>query len=506
MRAKPELEEFLTEAAVLNDLGKAGSLLSWDQDTYMPEGGAGGRGRQLATLDSIRHARLTSPRMADLLQALEDADLPEDGAEAAMVREARRAFDRATKLPVRLVEELALRGSSARLAWVRAREADDYRLFQAELGHMIELKREEADAVGFTTERYDALLDEYEPGATAAEVRPLFAYLRDQQVALLARIGASGVQLSDQLLTRDYPKDRQVAYVKELAAAVGYDFRRGRLDESIHPFAESLGLSDVRITTRYDARNLASALFGVLHEVGHALYEQGIGARFDRTPLAHGAGLGVHESQSRLWENLVGRSLPFWEGAYPALQAAFPSQLGNAPLQEFYRAVNVARPSLIRTEADEVSYNLHVLVRFELETALLDGDLAAGDLPQAWNDLYRDYLGIVPPSDLQGCLQDIHWSIGLFGYFPTYALGNLMSVQLYQAAERQLGSLEGLIRAGDFAPLLDWLRENVHSHGSRYRPSQLLERATGAKLDARPYLAYLEEKFGRLYELAPTQG
>ncbi|MFA5551342.1 MAG: carboxypeptidase M32 [Trueperaceae bacterium] len=505
MQAQRKYEEFLAEAAVINDLGKAAALLSWDQDTYMPEGGSQGRGHQMATLDSIRHARLTSARMADLLSALEAAELPADGVEAATVREARRAYERATRLPSRLVEELARQSSSARLAWVRAREADDFGLFEPELARMVELKREEADAVGFETERYDALLDEYEPGATVAEVRRIFGRLREEQVALLAEIGDSSVKLSDAPLLLGFPPAEQAAYVASLAAAVGYDFGRGRLDETIHPFAESMGLNDVRITTRYDHGNLATALFGTLHEVGHALYEQGIDPAFSRTPLAHAAGLGVHESQSRLWENLVGRSLAFWQGSYPKLQSAFEPRLRDVPLAAFHQAINVARPSLVRIEADEVSYNLHILVRFELETALLDGDLAVKDLPAAWNDRYRDYLGVVPTSDLQGCLQDIHWSVGLFGYFPTYALGNLMSVQLFEAAERHVGDLEGAIRAGDFAPLLSWLRKNVHRHGNRYSPAELLERATGARLDAGPYLDYLRAKFGGLYQLSPAR-
>jgi carboxypeptidase Taq len=513
MQAEPEYapgyeelyEEFLAEAAAINDLGNVAGLLSWDQDTYMPAGGAEGRGQQMATISSIRHARLTSPRMAELLAALEAADLPPHSVEAAMVREGRRAYGRATKLPTRLVEELARAGSSARQAWVQAREANDYRLFAGELGRMLALKREEADAVGYTTERYDALLDEYEPGARAADVRVVFSQLREDQVRLLGDITGSSVTLSDAALRGPYPAAAQAAYVQSLAAKVGYDFRRGRLDETIHPFAESVGLDDVRITTRYDTDNLATALFGTLHEVGHALYEQGIDPGLARTPLAHGAGLGVHESQSRLWENLVGRSLPFWEGAYRGLQAAFPAQLGGVDLSTFYRAVNVAHPSLVRTEADEVTYNLHILVRFELETALLAGDLAVTDLPGAWNERYRDYLGIEPANDVDGCLQDIHWSVGLFGYFPTYALGNLMSVQLYEAAERELGDLDAPIRAGDFGPLLGWLRRNVHAHGSRYSPPELLQRATGASLDAGPYLRYLRGKFGRLYDLQATQ-
>lgn len=504
MEAKQLLEEFLAEAAVIHDLANVSGLLSWDEDTNMPPGGAEGRGHLHATVSSIAHARRTSPRMAELLAALEAADLPADGVEAAMVREGRRAYDRATKLPARLVEELARSSSSGRQAWARAREQNDFRLFESELARMIELKREEADAVGYTTERYDALLDEYEPGARAAELRSTFAHLRQEQVALLAEIGDSPVELDEGVLQRGYPAAAQERYVKALAARVGYDFEHGRLDETIHPFAETVGAGDVRITTHYEEGQLGTALFGTLHEVGHALYEQGIDPALVRTPLGQGAGLGTHESQSRLWENLVGRSLAFWEGEFPQLQAAFPEQLSGVAQGEFYRAVNVAQPSLVRTEADEVSYNLHVLVRFELETALLDGDLDVADLPHAWNERYRDYLGIEPSNDVEGCLQDIHWSVGLFGYFPTYALGNLMSVQFYEAAERDLGPLEEPVRRGDFAHLLGWLRQNVHRHGSRFDPPELLGSATGSQLDAGPYLRYLRRKFGTLYQLSLT--
>ncbi len=503
MAEKPQaFDEFRQEAATIHDLGKAAALLSWDQDTYMPGGGAEGRGHQMATVNALRHERLTSERMADLLAELEADGATLSGADAAMLREARRAFDRATKLPRRLVEELARRGSSARQAWARAREANDFALFEPELAAMLELKREEADAIGYAARRYDALLDEYEPGATADQLEALFAPLKVQQVALLAEIVDEGTPPRADGLAQEFPVAEQRAYVTALAASMGYDFGRGRLDETIHPFAESIGLNDVRITTRYEAGNLQMALFGVMHEVGHALYEQGIDPAYARTPLAHGASLGLHESQSRLWENLVGRSLPFWEGAYPALQAAFPAQLAGVALEAFHAAVNVVAPSLVRTEADEVSYNLHVLVRFELELALLEGELHAKDLPGAWRERYRDYLGIVPETDLEGCLQDIHWSVGLIGYFPTYALGNLMSVQLYEAAASALGDLEAGVRAGDLASLLGWLRENVHRHGSRYLPGEVLERATGSQLDAAPYLAYLRRKFGSLYGLA----
>lgn len=496
-----KFQEFRRETGLINDLGRATALLFWDQDTYMPDGAAAGRGQQLATLETLRHERLTSDATEELLTDLESAQLPPDGVEAAMVREARRAVDRAVKLPGRLVEELAKRSSSARHAWAKARAAADFSLFAPELDAMLALKREEADAVGHHGQRYDALLDEFEPGATTAQLTALFAPMRAEQVVLLEQLAASEVTVNAEILEREYPEEAQKRLAEELAASVGYDFNRGRLDTALHPFAESIGVDDVRITTRYDRNFLSTALFGTLHEAGHALYEQGIDRAFDRSPLGHGASLGMHESQSRLWENLVGRGLPFWRYAYPRAQAAFPAQLGSVPLEEFHAAINRVSPSLIRVEADEVSYNLHVLVRFELELALLDGDLSANDLPGAWNERYQQYLGVTPPDDACGCLQDIHWSVGLIGYFPTYALGNLMSVQLLNAARERLPDLDQQLAAGEFAPLLGFLRDTVHRHGSRYLPGELLQRASGAPLSAAPYLAYLRDKFGALYRI-----
>lgn len=494
--------EFLHEAAVISDLTEIGALLSWDQDTFMPPGGGEGRGHQFATLSSIRHERITSSKTADLLAELSERDFEEGSPEAGILRVARRAHERATKLPARLVEELARRSSTARMAWAQAREAKDYSLFEPELAAVFELKREEADAIGYEGERYDALLDEYEPGATAAELRELFEPLRSEQVELAAQIAESAVKPDMSPLQRGYGAGEQAAYLKALVAEVGYDFRRGRLDTTIHPFATSMGIGDVRMTTRYQEGDLAAALFGTLHEMGHALYEQGIDPAYARTPLASGVSLGVHESQSRLWENLVGRSLAFWEGAYQGLKAAFPQQLGNVSTREFHAAVNGVQRDLIRIEADEVTYNLHVLVRFELEQALLSDDLAAKDLPGTWNERYEQYLGVTPGDDVVGCMQDIHWSVGLVGYFPTYTLGNLMSVQFWEAAGRAIGDIDEELRAKRYAPLLNWLSENVYTHGSRFQPADLLKRATGQALSADPYLNYLKGKYRALYQLS----
>ncbi len=342
-----KFQEFRRETGMIDDLGKAAALLSWDQDTYLPSGAATGRGQQLATLEALRHERITSDAARGLLEELEAADLPADGVEVAMVREARRTFDRAAKLPGRLVEELAKRSSSARHAWAKAREANDFALFASELDAMLVLKREEADAVGHNGERYDALLDEFEPGATAQQLTELFTPMRAEQVALLEQLAASEVTVDARLLEQEYPEELQQLLAQELAASVGYDFSRGRLDTALHPFAESIGVDDVRITTRYDRNFLSTALFGTLHETGHALYEQGIDRSFGRSPLGHGASLGMHESQSRLWENLVGRSLPFWRYAFPRAQAIFPAQLGGVSVEEFHAAINRVAPTAL---------------------------------------------------------------------------------------------------------------------------------------------------------------
>lgn len=495
------LERFLRAWGILDDLNNTGSVLGWDMNTYMPEGGAEGRGQQMATLSTIVHERLIDPELNELVFHLESAGLEPGSPQAAMVRQARRAIDRATKLPASLVEALTLQANRARTVWARAREDDDFASFAPELARMVELKREEAHAIGFEEHPYDALLDQYEPDTTVAEIRRLFEPLRDHLVALLAEIRESGVEPSDEVLRQEFDESAQERFAVDTVRAFGYDFARGRLDRTVHPFAISFGVGDVRITTRYKRHYLATALFGTMHEAGHAMYEQGIDRAYARTPIAEAASFGFHESQSRLWENLVGRSLAFWQGAYPRLQQHFPTQLGHVSLDDFHAAINRVEPSFIRVEADEVTYNLHILARFELELAMIDGALDAKDVPLAWNERYRDDLGILPPDDAVGCLQDVHWSAGMLGYFPTYTLGNLMSVQLFEAAAADTPSLEDDIRSGRFERLAAWLREHVHRHGARYRPAELMRRATGRDLDAGPYVGYLRRKFGALYRL-----
>ncbi|HEX7022144.1 MAG TPA: carboxypeptidase M32 [Trueperaceae bacterium] len=496
------LEALQEELGILTDLQQAASLLSWDQHTYMPPGAASTRAQQLATLSKLTHERLTGSGVKDPLEALRDAEFAPDSDEAALLRLTRREVDRATKLPAGFVEEFARLRSSAQQTWAQARQDDDFGLFRPQLERILDMTRQEADYLGYQDHPYDALLDQYEPGMKTAKVKEVFAELRQATVALVHDIVEGGAPVSDAPLHQFFDESVQEQFGIEVVSDYGYDFTRGRLDLTIHPFAEGIGKNDVRITTRYDQHFLSTALFGTMHEAGHGMYEQGITDAYQRSPLGDAASLGMHESQSRMWENLVGRSDAFWQHGYPRLQELFP-QLQDVSRRDFYAAVNRVEPSLIRVEADEVTYNLHIMVRFELELAMLEGRLSPAELPDAWNTKYEEYLGIRPASDTQGCLQDIHWAMGAIGYFPTYALGNIMSVQLYQAAKRAHPQLEDDIRAGRFGTLLGWLRENVHRWGAKYQPEELLRRATGSELDAKPYIAYLNHKFRALYQVEP---
>ena len=502
--ATARLDALRTHLAVAAHLDQAAALLTWDEATYMPIGGAEARGRQVATLARLSHERTTAPQLEGLLADLED-DAAVGGLaaeDAALVRETRRIFDRERRVPADLEAAIAGQRVRGRGAWAAARAADDYGAFAADLRTMIALQRERAAALDGGLPAYDVLLDGYERGTTAAEVDALFRDLRGELVDLQRGIEASGVRPDVTVLRRHFPEAAQEAFVAETVAELGFDFGQGRLDRTVHPFATRIGAGDVRLTTRFDARHLNAALFSSIHEAGHGMYEQNLPAAYDDTPLGEPASLGFHESQSRLWENLVGRAAPFWARAYPRLRAAFPGVLDDVPVAAFVAAINDVRPSLIRVEADEVTYHLHVMLRFDLERALVDGRLDVADLPAAWNEASRAWLGVTPPDDRQGCLQDVHWSVGLFGYFPTYTLGTLLSVQLWEAMARDLGDLDALVCEGRFAPLLAWLVEHVHRHGARFTPRELTERATGAPLSAAPFLRYARAKYGALYRLA----
>lgn len=503
---KQQLAEFHERFALLVDLGAISALLDWDQQTTMPAAAGTQRAGQAAALAGVMHERLTDPRNGELLERLNGITDQLEAADAAAVRVSLREYRRATRLPAELVRELSHNQAEGQWAWEQARAKDDFSLFLPVLERGLELQRRKADSLGYGDHPYDALLDGFEPGMTTAEVRRIFTPLREATLRLLERIRDSGTVLSDALLHGDWPEAQQEQFVREVASQIGFDFLRGRLDRAVHPFATGLSNRDVRITTRYSRRHLSPALFGTIHEAGHGMYEQGVDEVLSRSFAGRVSSLALHESQSRLWENLIGRSGPFWEFAWPRLQELFPAALATADRDSFVRAVNVVTPSLIRVEADEVTYNLHIMVRFELELQLLEGTLRPSDLPEAWNSLYAEYLGLTPDSDAEGCLQDVHWAAGLFGYFPTYTLGNLMSVQLLDAHRQGNTDLDDQIRQGHFTELAGWLRDNVHRHGSALDSSEVLRAATGQTLDAKPYVDYLNGKYGRLYGFTETDG
>jgi carboxypeptidase Taq len=503
MRPEAAYEELLRRSQEESLLGSAASLLGWDELTYMPRGGVEHRGNAMAFLAGLQHQRATDPRVGDLLARIEGSDLVSDplSPPAVNAREWRRLYDRAVRLPRKLVEEIARVTSLAQQEWEAAREAADFGRFRPWLEKILTLKRREAEALADGGSCYDALLDEYEPGATSREVTALFDALRRELTPLLDAIRGSGREADGAVLHRPFPIGRQRAFGKVVAAAVGFDFRRGRLDTTAHPFFSPIGPGDCRITTHYRRDGFSAGLFGLLHEVGHGLYEQGLDPRHHGSPLGEAASLGVHESQSRLWENLVGRSLPFWRHFFPRARRVFPGPLGDMTVDRFYFAVNQVAPSPNRVRSDEVTYNLHIVVRFELERALLDGELPAGDVPAAWAETYHRYLGIRPADDAEGCLQDGHWASGLVGYFPTYTLGNLYAAQLFVAAGQELGDLDEQFARGDYEGLLGWLGEKVYRHGRRYPAPALIEQATGSPPDHRPLLQGLWRKFGELYRL-----
>jgi carboxypeptidase Taq len=484
-------------------LGSCGSVLAWDERTYMPPKGAAHRAEQMALIARLTHEMLTAPEVGDLLAEVEASPLardPESGP-AANVREIRRSYNRAVKLPKQLVEELARVTTHAQRVWQQARQDNDFAAFRPWLEKVIALKRQEAAAVGYREAPYDALLDEHEPGATAAEITRVFAALREELVPLIAAITASGRKPSRDVLERSFPVERQQAFARAAAAAFGFDFDAGRLDTTAHPFCTGIGPGDCRLTTRYHPRHFNEAFFGVLHEAGHGIYEQGLDPEHAGTPLGSAASLGIHESQSRLWENQVGRGRPFWEHFFPQARATFPEALGDVGLDEFLFAINDVRPSYVRVEADEATYNLHIILRFELEQALVRGGLEAADVPAAWDEKFRQLFGLTPPSAALGCLQDIHWSGGGVGYFPTYTLGNLYAAQFMEQARQDLGDPDADFRRGDFGGLKGWLNEKVHRPGQRYSPAELCRRVTGRPLGHRPLLAYLRRKYTAHYHL-----
>jgi carboxypeptidase Taq len=507
MALQTAYDELIRRSKEQSLLASCSSILGWDEQTYMPRCGAEHRGNQMALLAGLHHEKATDPRIGALLGELEGSDLVDDpeAPGAVNVREIRRDYDRRTRLPRSLVEELARTTTMAQQEWVVARQRNDFDHFRPWLETIVHLKRREAECLADGMLAYDALLDEYEPGARSDAIARLFTALQRALVPLVEAIRGSRLQgrpdPSALRRTDAFPIDRQRIFGEAVAATIGFDFQRGRLDTAAHPFCTGIGPGDCRITTRYNPVDIQDALFGILHEAGHALYEQGLDPEHAGTPMGEAVSLGVHESQSRLWENAVGRSRPFWNHVFPLARRIFHVALSDVSLDDFLFTVNRVEPSLIRVEADEVTYNLHVLLRFELEQALLSGDLKVGDVPDAWNEATRRLLGLTPPSDADGCLQDIHWSAGLFGYFPTYTLGNLYAAQLFARASEDLGDLGAAFARGEFADLLTWLRAKVHRHGRRHRPARLIELAAGAPPDPKPLIDALRTKYGALYQI-----
>jgi carboxypeptidase Taq len=492
------LKDILAE---VSDVNRAGAVLAWDQETYMPRGGIAGRADQLTTLRRISHIRFTADEVGGLLDELEGEldGQPFDSDDASLVRVTRRDYDHARKLSPELVSEIAHAGATARPVWQQAREKSDFKLFAPYLEKNVDLNRRVADALGYTERPYDALLDRTEPGLTTDQLESIFAQLKKAIVPLVGDVARNAEAVDDGVLYRGFDPDAQVQYALQVVAKLGYDLERGRQDLSTHPFTISFGPGDVRITTRVSRDFFNECLFGSIHEAGHGMYNQGIGQNLDRTPLWSGASPGVHESQSRLWENIVGRSQAFWRHFYPSLRETFPGPLKGVDEEAFFRAVNKSYPSLIRVEADEVTYNLHILLRFELENELLEGTLKVKDLPEAWNARIKSYLGIEVPNDREGVLQDIHWSGISFATFPGYTLGNLMGAQLMEKIRVEIPDLEGRIEKGEFGALLKWLRSNVYRHGRKFTPNELMERVTGKPLTPDPWIAYVRQKFGALY-------
>ncbi len=500
---EPKLAALKARLMEVNDLDMAGSLLSWDQATYMPPGGAEARGRQMATLGRMSHEKFTADEIGQLLDDLKPyaASQPYDSDDASLIRVTQREYERRARVPAEFVGRLTEHGAASYQAWTAARPANDFAAVRPALEKTLDLSRELANYFPGYTHIGDPLIDFLDYGMKAASVRTLFAELRAELVPIMQAITAHP-PADDACLHLGYPEATQLAFGAEVIKAYGFDFNRGRQDKTHHPFMTKFSLGDVRITTRVKENDLTEALFSTMHESGHAMYEQGINQAYEGTPLANGTSAGVHESQSRLWENVVGRSRGLWQHYYPKLQAAFPQQLGSVPLDTFYRAINKVQRSLIRTDADEVTYNLHVMVRLDFELDLLEGKLSIRDLPEAWHERYETDFGITAPNDTDGVLQDVHWYSGqIGGVFQGYTLGNILGAQFYAAALKAHPEITAEIAQGQFATLHDWLAANVYAPGSKYTAPELVERVTGGPMAIGPYIAYLKNKYGELYDL-----
>ncbi len=497
------LEQLKERLAQVSDLGAATAVLGWDQQVNLPPGGGDARAYQLATLQALAHSLFVADEIGQLLEeaAAETADLPYESDDASLVRVTQREYDKLRRVPESLVAERTRACALAFEAWVKARAESDFAQFQPHLERVVDLTIQYAEALGYEDCLYDALLDRYEPEMKTTQVAAIFEQVKSSLIPLIQAIADRGRPVDETVFDQEYPDQAQWDFGTLVLQDMNFDFTYGRQDRSAHPFTTGFPPHDVRITTRILPDHFQSGLFGTVHEGGHALYEQGMRIEIGRTPLFDGASFGVHESQSRLWENIVARSRNFWMHYLPRLRDFFPRQLTGVDLDTFYRALNKVEPSLIRVEADEVTYNLHIFLRFELEQELLAGQLSVADLPQAWNAKMEEYLGVTPPDDAQGVLQDVHWADGYLGYFPTYALGNLLSVQFYNQALEEIPDLPEQIAKGQFDTLLSWLRDNIHTHGKKFTPVELVQRVTGEQMNAAPFLAYLQEKYAEIYGL-----
>ncbi len=497
-----KLQRLKVLLAEIADIKNAEALLSWDQQTYMPRGANESRGHQLATLSAIAHQKFTADEIGILLKDLEEeiSDAAPDSDIARLLQVTRHDYDRAVCVPADFVSEFALVTSRAFEAWVQARAASDFALFRPHLEKIVGLNRNYVTFFPPADHPYDVLLDQYERGMKTADVNAIFADLRPKQVELIKEISTKP-QVDDSFLKISFDEKRQWDFGVHVITAFGYDWERGRQDKSAHPFTTNFSVNDVRITTRFEAENPTASLFSTMHEAGHALYEQGCNSEYERSPLAGGTSLAVHESQSRLWENIVGRSLPFWEYFYPEYCKHFPSALNKIDLKTFYRAINKVEPSLIRVNADEATYNLHIMLRLELEIGMIEGSIAVADLCEIWNGKMEEYLGVRPPNNAMGVLQDVHWAYGSLGYFATYALGNLISAQLWEKISSDINDIEDRLRQGKFEALLCWLREKIHRHGRKFQPQELVLQVTGETINAGPYMRYLQAKYADIYGL-----
>lgn len=492
-------EQLLQRMHLITDLGAASAALGWDQETYMPDGAVESRANQLATLSTLIHGFTTDDVAVALAAGAQSVSASLDTRQQRVVSTFVKDHDRARKLPAELVEEQARTAAMAQDAWKRARQASDFSIFQPLLTKTVDLKRREAELLGPSAHPYDALLDSFEPGLTVDVLTPLFTRLREGTVDLLREITPRQSNVSDSVLYRQFGKDTQLATATSIIKKLGFDMATGRVDLSAHPFCTNFGNKDVRLTTRIREHDLRSCLFGLIHEAGHGMYEQGIPDDIARTLSGQGASMGIHESQSLFWENVVARSEEFWHWAFPHLRDAFPDQLADQSPRSFFQAINKMQPSLNRVESDELTYNLHIILRFEIERDLLTGDLEVADVPAVWNAKMEQALGVVPPNDAEGCLQDVHWSFGGIGYFPSYTLGKLYAAMEWNAMQIDIPDASSRIANGDFAPILAWLRTNVHAYGRTELPREIIQRITGRDLTEVDFLSYVGAKARNVY-------